>query len=295
MKQGRFYFWLVCLVLLQGLALGVAGIAQYMSNVFPTLAPIHWQIVETVFIVGSIVYALILVRNLVRASTLEAEMRAQAAQMANVAELLRAIRAQRHDFINHVQALYGLVKAGYTEEALRYIREVYGEVKQASSILRVGEPALVSLLQAKMGEAEAKGVRFSVQVDPQFRTIPVAAKDLNRIMGNLLDNALEAAEDLEAGGRWVEVELSVEKNCYQIRVANGGEIAEGVRRHLFRSGFSTKTAGDHQGLGLYAVQTLAGRYGGLVGAESGNGRTVFIVTFPAAETTLGRRSSGQHA
>lgn len=295
MKRGRVYFWLICLVLMQGLTLGVAGIAQYMSKVFPTFGPAEWQIAQSVFIAASIIYALVLVRNLVRASSFEAEMRAQAAQMANVTELLRAMRAQRHDFINHVQALYGLVKAGYTEEAMRYIREVYGEVRQTSSILQVGEPALVSLLQAKMGEAEAKGVRFSVQVDPQFRTIPVAAKDLNRIIGNLLDNALEAAEHLEAGGRWVEVELSVEKNCYQIRVANGGEIAEEARRHLFRSGFSTKTAGGHQGLGLYAVQTLAGRYGGLARAESRSGRTIFTVTFPAAETTLGRRSSGQRA
>lgn len=295
MKQGRVYFWLICLVLVQGLCLTVGNVSQYWKDVFPSFRSEQWQVIQGVFVAASIAYALVLIRNLVRAAGQEAEMRAQAAQMANVTELLRAMRAQRHDFINHVQALYGLVKAGDTEEALRYIREVYGEVKQASSLLQVGEPALVSLFQAKMGEAEAKGVYFSMQVDPQFRTIPVAAKDLNRIIGNLLDNALEAAEDLEAGGRWVEVELSVEKNCYQIRVANGGEIAEGVRRHLFRSGFSTKTAGGHQGLGLYAVQTLAGRYGGLVRAESGNGRTIFTVTFPAAETTLGRRSSGQRA
>lgn len=295
MKQGRIYFWLICLALVQSLWLTVGHVGQYWNGVYTVFRPEQWQYMQGLFVVGSTAYALVMARNLVQMAQKEVEMRAQAAQLANMAEILQALRAQRHDLVNHVQALYGLIKAGEAEEALRYIREVYGEVKQISSVLQLGMPALVSLLWAKMGEAVAKGVSFNVRVDPQFRFVPVAVKDLNRIVGNLLDNALEAAEPLAADDRWVEVEFAVGKGYYQVYVANGGEIAPEARRQLFRSIFSTKAAGGHQGLGLYSVQNLAARYGGLARAESGNGRTIFTVIFPTLETTAGRRSSGQRA
>jgi sensor histidine kinase regulating citrate/malate metabolism len=293
--KGQAYFWLVCLVLVQGLVLTVANVSQYMETAFASFSPAHWRLGQTLFVAASIVYALFLVKNLVRAAGQEAEMRAQAAQITNINDLLRAVRAQRHDFVNHVQALYGLIKAGNAAEALRYVEAVYGEVKQASQILQLGEPEMIALLQAKMGEAEAKGIRLAVRADPQFRAIPVAQKDLNRIIGNLVDNALEAAEGRGAGDRWVDLDLLAERNYFQIKVANAGEIGEGARRQLFQPGFSTKAAARHEGMGLYAVRTLAERWGGRVGVESGQGRTVFSVTIPGAQAQARGKGGGQRA
>ena len=295
MKQGQVYFWLVCLVLIQGLLLTVGNVSQYWINVFPSFNVEQWRLAQGFFVGGSILYSLFLIKNLVRASDLEAEMKAQATQMANITELIRTMRAQRHDFVNHVQALYGLIKAGNAAEALRYVETVYGEVKQGSQVLQLGEPEMIALLQAKMGEAEAKGIRLVIRVDPRFRTIAVAPKDLNRIIGNLMNNAFEAVEAAGAGDRWTEVDLVVEKDSFKIEVANGGEISETVRRRLFQPAFSTKTAGGHQGLGLYAVETLAGRYGGRVGVESGKGRTVFTVTLPILKGQMRGEARGQRA
>ncbi|MBC7346943.1 MAG: Spo0B domain-containing protein, partial [Clostridia bacterium] len=288
------YFWLVCLVLVQGLVLGVTNAGQYVETVFVSLTPSHWRAGQAVFVAGSIVYALFLVKNLVRAAGQEAEVRAQAAQMANFGELLRAMRAQRHDFVNHVQALYGLIKAGSVAEALRYIEAVYGEVKQTSQVLQLGEPEMIALLHAKMGEAEAKGVRFTLRVDPQFRGV-LALKDLNRLIGNLVDNAVEAAEACGAGDRWVEVDLLAERGSYEIRVANAGEINEAVRRQIFEAGFSTKPAGKHEGMGLYVVRSLAERHGGRVAVESARGRTVFTVSLPGGARQAGGKGLGKRA
>jgi len=275
-------FWLVGLILLQGLFVGLSNLAQYLRPLFPTFGGGCWQIIQAALAAATVVSALIVARRLAQAAYREGEAQTQAAQIASLSELLRALRAQRHDFVNHVQALYGLLEEGEVEEARRYLHSVYGEVRQASQILALGEPAVIALVQAKIGQAEAKGIRLTVRADPEFRYLPVPTNDLNRIIGNLLDNALEAVEgEEEPRRRWAELELSVETTGFCISITNAGEISAEVLPHLFRPGFTTK-AGDHQGLGLFTVKNLAARYGGDLEMESGRGKTVFRVTFSTA-------------
>ncbi|MGB9919973.1 MAG: sensor histidine kinase [Moorellales bacterium] len=289
-EKARTHFWLLLLILCQAMFFSLSHLARYLEPLFPGLHPACWEIGEGILVVATVTASFVIVRRLVEAARREIELEAQAAQIASLGELLRALRAQRHDFINHVQAIYGLLLEGQADEALRYVHSVYGEVRQAGHLLQLGEPAVIALVQAKISAAEAKGVRVTLRVDPEFRYLPIPTKDLNRIIGNLLDNAVEAVGGkTEPLQRWVDLELSVDTNHFAIAVANGGEIPGEVARHLFEPGFTTKAGGDHEGLGLYTVKALAARYGGYPEVESGNGKTVFRITFAANRENSGVR------
>lgn len=269
-------FYLICLILSQGVILSFLNYSRYwpLGGFNADYLPLIGTILTSV---GSLATVFV-VRALFNLTVREADARAKAEQMDNVNELIKALRAQRHDFVNHVQALYGLIKIKRYEEAARYIETVFGEVKQGSQMLHLGEPQLMSLLTAKMGVADVQGVRLFLRVNPDFRRVPVEAGELNRLVGNLLDNAIHAAAVQASENRWVRVELLSEPERYLIRVTNPGELTSQMHKKVFEAGVTSK-GNEHEGLGLYVVKRLAEKNGGQVNYESADGLTSFWVEF----------------
>lgn len=253
----------------------------YQSGAFPVASPELLQAMGGLFIVFYTLCMALFLRYIFTKVKEEVEYKAQKRYTDNINDLIAAVRSQRHDFINHVQAVYGLIKTGQVEAAREYIEEVYGEVKQAGEVLSLNRPEISALLHAKEGLAAARGAKLQIKVDPGFGRIPVDGADFNRIVGNLVDNALDAVSGLEDDRRGVKVEMLCEGSTYQVRVSNPGPpIPPELRQRIFARGFTTKK-GEHQGLGLYAVQSLASRYGGMVGLNSTKECTAFTVTFAA--------------
>lgn len=273
----------IFLILGQAIVLAVINsmVDFYQSGAFPVASPALLQAMGGLFVVFYTLCMVLFLRYIFAKVKEEAEYKAQKRYTDNINDLIATVRSQRHDFINHVQAVYGLIKTGQAEAAREYIEEVYGEVKQAGEVLSLNRPEISALLHAKEGMAAARGTKLQVKVDPGFGRIPVEAVDFNRIIGNLIDNALDAVSSLEEARRWVKVEMVCEGSTYQVRVSNPGPpIPPELRQRIFARGFTTKKGG-HQGMGLYAVQSLAGRYGGMVGLHSTKECTAFTVTFPA--------------
>jgi len=97
-------------------------------------------------------------------------------------------------------------------------------------------------------------------------------------VGNLLDNALEAALQAQIHRR-VAVEIKYENKNYVIYVYNTGpKISKEARRRLFKEGYTTKGS-EVRGYGLYLVKKLADKYEGKIDVVSGE-RTAFIVYLP---------------
>lgn len=283
MSSRRYHHLIIFIILLQAIILAVLNSAQYayQTGAFPAMPPNVVHTLGSVFVVFYTLSLFIVLRYVVNKVHQEVEYQAQKRYTDNINDLIATVRSQRHDFINHVQAVYGLIKTGQAEAAREYIEEVYGEVKQAGEVLSLNRPEISALLHAKEGLAAARGVKLLIKVDPGFGRLPVEAVDFNRIIGNLIDNALDAVAGLEAPGRWVKVEMACEGATYQVRVSNPGPlIPPELRQRIFTRGFTTKK-GEHQGMGLYAVQSLAERYGGLVGLRSSQEGTAFTVTFAA--------------
>ena len=190
------------------------------------------------------------------------------------------LRAQRHDFLNHLQVVYSLVDMGENAEATKYIETVYGQMHRLSAGMKTDKPAINALLQAKLGDAERRGVRMELDVTSRYANLPMNDWEMCRVLGNLIDNAMDAMEGME-GGRLV-VELYEDIRSYGFRVVNNGPaIDPEVLPRIFNTGFTTKAAGH--GLGLSIVKELVEDCGGEISVQSAPGRTAFAGTLPKGE------------
>ena len=176
----------------------------------------------------------------------------------------------------------GLVELGRTEEAI----ELAGsEAATAQALLgRLGEgiedPVLVALLLGKTATARERGVTLRVAPDARLRA-GFPATELATIVGNLLDNALEALGPDDHGTVTITLEDDGEQARIEVR-DDGPGLPDGV--DVFAPGVTTKPAGPiGRGLGLSLVKRAATALDGTVEAHTENG-AVFTVTLPHAKT-----------
>ena len=191
------------------------------------------------------------------------------------------MRKQRHDFLNHLQVVYSLVDMGENAEATHYIENVYGQMHRLSLGMKTDVPAINALLQAKLGDAERRGMKMELDVTSRYANLPMNDWEMCRVLGNLIDNALDAMEGMPDGR--VVVELYEDIRAYGFRVVNNGpQIDPDVLPRIFNTGFTTKATGH--GLGLSIVRELMEDCGGKIDVQSQPGRTDFVGTLPKGET-----------
>ncbi|MEU4094949.1 sensor histidine kinase [Streptomyces sp. NPDC026673] len=196
--------------------------------------------------------------------------------------LLDALRAQDHEHANRLHTLLGLLELGLYDEAVDFVGEV-ADAQRASAeqvAERVRDPLLSALLVGKSAIAAERGMALSVSPATLLPDRVVDPRDLVTVLGNLIDNALDAA------GSLVEVELRAEGTTAVLRVSDDGPgVPPEARERIFAEGWTTKRSPAHRGrgLGLALVRRLAERYGGMarVTARAGGG-AVFTVVLPEA-------------
>jgi sensor histidine kinase regulating citrate/malate metabolism len=215
-------------------------------------------------------------------------------ELDTVRALADSLRAQAHESANRLQALVGLVELGRHEDAVRLGTRGASVAQELSDQLidQVGEPALVALLLGKTSTASERGVELRLAVESQDGAVArLPVEDVLTVVGNLLDNAIDAAAG--AGSGWVSLTLrETDAGELLVRVSDSGPgIPAGHLDDLFRAGWTTKPDGPvgGRGLGLALVRQAVHRLGGTItvangGAADGSG-AVFEAHLPAAERT----------
>ena len=202
--------------------------------------------------------------------------------------LNREMRAQRHDFMNHLQVVYSLIEMNESGEAMEYMDRVYGDMQRVSRMMRTGCPAVNALLQAKVVEAQERGVELGLSIAAKWDDELMPAWELCRVLANLIDNAMDASLSavLDEGKRpMVEVVLGEDLRSWFFSVRNNGpEIDEKTRKRIFEPGFTTKATG--QGMGLYIVSQTVMGLGGKITLETHEGDTVFSGFVPRKRLQL---------
>jgi sensor histidine kinase regulating citrate/malate metabolism len=146
---------------------------------------------------------------------------------------------------------------------------------------RVGDPVLGALLLAKAAVASERGTELRVSDDTVMTRSSLDSEDLITLLGNLVDNALDAAA-ASPRERWVSVSVIEQDDQLVMRVHDSGSgIPEGVDGQVFQEGFSTKTAPGRKqrGFGLALVRQVARRHGGDVTVVN-DGGGLFTVRIP---------------
>ena len=202
--------------------------------------------------------------------------------------LTEALRAQAHDFSNRVHALVGLVELGEYAEAVRFGTEIQVtgvEVPGDDEHRSLGHPLVGALLLAKKAVARERQVALRISSSTRVEGELLHPKDLVTVIGNLVDNAVDAASGREPA--WVEVELRSEGGRLEVTVADSGPgVPLQSRTKVFVDGYSTKRspAGRRRGLGLAVLHQLVQRSGGevTIGSDPRCGGASFKVTLPDA-------------
>ncbi|MDO4306145.1 MAG: Spo0B domain-containing protein [Eubacteriales bacterium] len=201
--------------------------------------------------------------------------------MQNLENLNSRLREQRHDYLNQIQIVYGLLELGEYEDARDYMRPVFKDIMKVNRALKTAQPAVNALLQAKMETAEKQGIDFYLEVGTQLSDLAMEPWELCKVLGNLIDNAVTAVSGLP-GERRISLDMREAKEFYQIAVRNNGpEIPEQHRKQIFNQGFTTKKEEGH-GMGLAIVASVLKEAKGGIRFESDHNETVFIVTVPKA-------------
>lgn len=187
------------------------------------------------------------------------------------------LRAQRHDFMNHIQVIYSLTELEDRPAALEYMDQLYTSVRSAGRSLKTASPAVNALLAAKSAACQEKNVPFFTDIRSDWKACPVPGWEMCRILGNLIDNALDApageAPKTLCVALWEDV-----KGFHFAVENNGAPVPEEIQDSLFQRGFSTK--GPGRGMGLSIVQEILEQYGGQIDLDSTPQRTRFHGLIP---------------
>jgi two-component system CitB family sensor kinase len=199
--------------------------------------------------------------------------------------LTTALRAQEHEFNNRLHVLAGLLGLGEPDEAARYLAHICEDsTAQAVDLrARIAPAELAALLLAKVTIAAELDIQLTVSPDSHLDCEPAQARSLLTILGNLIDNAVDAVAG-RPEPRAVTVHISDAAGEVRMVVTDTGPgVTPDALHEIFLDGYSTKTARGamRRGLGLALVHRLVHRAGGTIDVTPGPGAR-FEVRLPTA-------------
>ena len=182
-----------------------------------------------------------------------------------------------HDLHNHIEAIYQTLKQGEVEAALQYCEDLRTPMKEIAETVWTGDRAVDYLISSKVALAEQRQVRTKVNIEFP-RNTNIRNVDLTTILGNLLDNAVEAAGTAPEHMRFLNLTIRRINDMLIIKVENGcGHAPVQEEGRLLTS---KKDASMH-GFGLKSVRTAVERYDGSVDTDYAGGvfRSVATLSF----------------
>lgn len=188
------------------------------------------------------------------------------------------LRANRHDYLNSLQVVYGLVELEEYEELHDYLEPMYQDMLKTGKALKTSIPAVNALLMAKMGEAEREGILFTIEVKSALRDMKISDWELCRVLANLIDNGMRAVEGQES--KKVAIDINETKEQYLFRVYdNGVKIPKEMETEIFKEGVTTKKESGH-GMGLAIVSKLLSKNKGSIRLIQEEDEKCFEIVLP---------------
>jgi len=217
------------------------------------------------------------------------EVQELAGELDTSRRLYEALRSQAHEAANRLHTVVSLIELGRPDDAVRLATERLSTAQQLADRIvdTVAEPIVAALLLGKSAVAAEQGIDLVVtpdtELDPHvLEQAGVGAGDLVTMLGNLVDNAIDALAGTGAPRR-VSVTVREDAGKLLLRVADTGPGLDPAQAELaFRRGWSSKTADapvHGRGLGLALVGQAVARAGGRIEVERDDG-AIFTARIP---------------
>jgi two-component system CitB family sensor kinase len=211
------------------------------------------------------------------------ELQALTGELDSVRGLAESLKSQAHEAANRLHAVVTLIELGRPDAAVEFATaELDAAQRLADQLLAVvEEPVLVALLLGKAAEAHERDVELVVTDDTAVGPTRIDPRDLVTMVGNLIDNAVDAALAAPAPRR-VTVTVRQDEVELLVRVADTGPgVDPAGLEQVFTRGWSTKPTGRPQGrgLGLALVRQVVTRHDGSIQVAN-DGGAVFTIRLP---------------
>lgn len=193
-----------------------------------------------------------------------------------VRSIYQEMRGYKHDFHHHLQTLKGQLEAGETERALAYIEQLDEQLIHMDTLLKTGNVSLDSILSAKIAQAKAAGISVTVKAAVPDRLL-ISDLELSIVVGNLLDNAIEACADAD-GERFIRIYMTMKGKMLYFSMLN----SSGPKKPKLGTLFSSQKRGAH-GFGLRRAEAILREHGGWCKYNSEDGAFTSEFLIPALD------------
>ena len=200
----------------------------------------------------------------------------------NLEKLNVRLRTQRHEYLNEMQVVYGLLELDEYEEAKRYLKPVYTDIATINKAMKTSKPAVNALLAAKIEASKLANASLYVEINSNLENLKMRQWDFCKIIGNLIDNAITAVSS-NPGSRDIHVILWEDVSSIYLTVYNNGPmISKDKQALIFKRGYTSKK-GEGHGFGLVIVKDIIVEANGSIEVESKENKTSFCVKLPKSE------------
>jgi two-component system, CitB family, sensor kinase len=204
-------------------------------------------------------------------------------QLDDAIGLTETLRAQSHEFANRLHTLVGLVELGRYDEAIQFVTEVSATRADLTERLQasIHEAKVVALILGKVSLADERDVRLRLMDDSHLDGPVSDVSQVLTVVGNLIDNAIDAAAQAPEPRR-VELTIVAVEHDLLVRVRDSGRgVPHDMREAIFMYGVTTKSsaAGARRGIGLALVRKVVEGRGGMISVGH-DGGAVFTAVLP---------------
>ncbi|QZY54786.1 sensor histidine kinase [Crassaminicella profunda] len=202
-------------------------------------------------------------------------------KLNNSKEVIDALQGQKHDFINHLNLIAGMLQLEQSKKALDYIFKISQKVEGVFSISKIENIEIAATLGRKCTIAESKGIKVELDISTSLENLYIDSMDICTVLFNLIDNAIYELEDCKEEEKVLIIDIAEHEEECVILIGNSYPIlSEKMYEKIFEKGYSTKE-GDGHGYGLNIVKQIINKNKGRITVESYEGvGTVFTIFLP---------------
>ena len=206
-------------------------------------------------------------------------------KLSRIQQYADSLRSQAHEYSNKLHTIAGLIQINAKEEALALIGQETQDHQELIHLLvaSVPDPILAGCLLGKYNRARELSLRLNIDPESQMADLPedLPRDQLVSILGNLIDNALEATRSHRGAGGEVKLSMTDLGNDLIFEIEDqGAGISSDQQQRIFEKGVTSKPGSGH-GIGLYLVKKLLDELDGTITLEpADNSGSRFIVYIP---------------
>ncbi len=203
----------------------------------------------------------VLTKKLLNMAQKEVELEVVKSEFKNVELLINTLRQQRHDHANHIQTVNSMLHLQEIDDAKKYLAGISKSYHNKESVIRLGNPTLTALINAKNEFAGKYKIDLRVLEYEKMTLEQIKPWDLSSVLGNLIDNAIDYLVVSEIIDKVIELSFTKEASKSIIEISNPlqkEDLGIDVIK-IFEQGYSSKSSVG-RGYGLYIVKQILDKY-----------------------------------